>query len=508
MPTGTSFTEAVGGLGVGAAELFDEVVAQAPFGVYVDQVQHGCVYANATLLQQFGVPWSDFAGFGWARFIHPEDGVALQSAIHEYEHTLEPIYVRYRILRPDGATRWVYARVRAVTDASGHHTGSVGVTEDITEQRLFRDRSATAQKLEAIGRLSGRIAHDFNNLLGVMLGMTELLGRDVTSVTGHQHLATISETVDQARQITDQLLALSPSRVASRKPTQIDASLARLEPLVRRSLGEGIELVFQPAAGSAHVFLDSGQFGQVLINLATNARDAVKGRGRVRISTQPSERGVQLVVEDDGEGMPAEVVERAFEPFFTTKDPGRGTGLGLSTVRDLVSLADGAISIESEPGKGTRVVVEFPLARGDFAPEVLGDLAAPRPLGGGEAVLFVEDHDALRQSLGYALALQGYRVLPARRVGDALEIARRDEIDAVVTDVLLPDGEGPAIVRDVRSRRPGIAVVYISGFPGRAAGELETDDPATVFVPKPFRPQQLVEALARALQASRSSGKG
>jgi two-component system, cell cycle sensor histidine kinase and response regulator CckA len=483
---------------IGAEEsLLDAVVDDAPFGVYVDRPEVGCVYANPALLEEFGVSWEQFCGYGWARFVHPADVPGLQTAISEYEQTLEPILVRYRVKHPDDSIRWVYARVHAIRDDQDKHICSIGTVEDITDRRAHNQRFAELQKLEAVGRLSARTAHDFNNILAVISMATELLSSESPPSTDQQHFDTILHAVDQAQRITEQLLILTGKRQALAEAVcLINKELLGLEPLFLHTAGERVSVDLDLDPRDVHIPLDHGQLGQIVLNLVTNARDAIRGPGSILVRTRLEANHIVLSVQDTGDGMTEQEMARALDPFYTTKEIGRGTGLGLATVDDLVTVVGGSISFESTKGAGTTVSVTL------AAVEAPANIEKPKlteiPMQASELqLLIVEDNDSLRQSMGYALAMHGYEILTANTLTQAREILERDNVDMVVCDVLLPDGQGTELLGNA----PKLPFVYVTGFADGTEQALRDLGPNVSWLPKPFRIGELV-AVMRQLWAS------
>lgn len=488
----------------GARDLLSDVVWDAPFGVYLDHPVAGCVYANRELLRQFGVSWEHFRGFQWARRVHEADAEALRDAIARFEERCDTIDVTYRVHRDDGGLGWVHARVTALTSDSGERIGSVGVTEDVTAQRDARDRTLEKQKLEAVGRLSARVAHDFNNILCAILGSTALARGAEDAEAVNENLRAIEDAVEHASSITSQLVTLAGKNRGS-GPCELDAELRQLEPLLSRSLGEGIALTMDLNAGPHWVALSRSELAQILINLALNGRDAMKGRGPLEVRTRFREGDVVLSVRDEGIGMSVETQRRAFEPFYTTKSEGRGSGIGLSTVQTLVRGAGGEVRAESAVGRGTQFEVRLPAtARSERQRERERDdeleHAADGELEHGVRVLLVDDNDALRQSLAYALALAGHDVVTACGVSQALQTFRSSAVDLVVSDVMLPDGNGIELVRTLRAERPNLPVVFMSGYVGDETAGMPRDLPLTVALDKPFHAWRLGEAVAKVLR--------
>ena len=494
-----TFRDSVSSLGAEGRELLDNVFEEAPFGVYVDHPIHGCTYANPCLLEQFGIAWEDFQGFGWATRVLDEDVARMQVAVQEYEHTRVPIRVTYRVRHPGGAIRWVHARVRAGVNAADERVGSIGVTMDVTDQRRFAERLGATQKLEAVGQLAARLAHDLNNLLTVIIGAADNLAALAGPGASDEHMAALEMAFEQAQQLTEQLLVLSRRRIRTRTVCELDAELERMSRLLAGTLGEGIEVQIEQAAEGAFVPLDPSALGQIVLNLASNARDAMDGRGRVHISTRCDDATATITVTDTGTGMDADTLSRAFEPFFTTKDEGRGTGLGLATLQDLTEVVGGSVHIESEVGHGTRVQVSLPRVGDDPTPR--GVEAQEKFQTRPSLVLVVEDNEAVRQSVAYSLALAGHTVVTAHSVSDAHAQLQATEkvkgkVEVLVADVMLSDGSGVDFYNAIAPDHL-LPVVFMSGFAGRDADLLEHLTGPATFLPKPFHAQDIVQAVAR-----------
>lgn len=497
-----TFQQAVAALGGRELDVLEKLIAKAPFGIYVDDPTEGCIFASDALLDQFGISWEEFRGFGWARFILPEDAERMEAAIAEYESKLGTIIVSYRV-QGDPEPRWVHARVTAIVDEAGNHIGSVGLTFDVTEERAAKDRSLQAQKLEAIGQLSARLAHDFNNLLTAMTMGVELIREEVDSPQGSETLATLNLALEQAGQLTGQLLTLA--REKARRGTNVavlDDEVRGLCNLLTASLGEGIAIELELDAADCYVPLDAGQLGQLVINLATNARDAMAGKGTLTlrteiIRTEAGDERVLLAVADTGTGMDRATLEQATEPFFSGKERGRGSGLGLTTVQDLVELAGGRLGLASELGSGTTATVELPRVGANLYVEELAPAQRDHSRASGR-VLLVEDNDAVRQSVGYALAMAGYTVEAAATLDQAHALVNTEEpFDILVSDVMLPDGTGVELAHELRAAAPKLPVVLMSGFSGDAGEEIAAAGALTTFVPKPFKPHDVLDAIVR-----------
>jgi two-component system cell cycle sensor histidine kinase/response regulator CckA len=393
----------------------------------------------------------------------------------------------------------------------------IAVAADVSESRDLEERVRQLQKMDAIGQLAGGIAHDFNNLLAAMtlqIGLLEArLAGDPKSLGD---LRELGEIAARAAGMTRQLLTFSRQTPLQRRVVSLNAVVEELATLLGRLLGETIELEVRGAPGLPAIQADAPMIQQVLLNLCVNARDAMPAGGRLVIRTaacvldraaaaaNPEAREgsfVVLEVRDNGCGMDAETRRRVFEPFFTSKEPGRGTGLGLSIVYGIIRQHGGWIEVESEAGQGTRFRAFFPECAG--TPEDPAPVSSPRPVGGRERLLLVEDNEALRRSLGTFLAHLGYTVLEA---GDGPEALRAwDEagarIDLVLTDMVMPSGmSGLELAGRLRARRPELPIIVSSGY----SAELETAGGASTehvaFLSKPYSPHELAVLIRRCLE--------
>ncbi|MBJ7473421.1 MAG: response regulator, partial [Solirubrobacteraceae bacterium] len=408
-------------------------------------------------------------------------------------------------------------------------TGTIAVAavRDISEraeserERALQQELHQARRLESVGQLAGGIAHDFNNLLGVILNLTEFVVEAVPPGSqAHQDLEEIGRAAERAADLTRQLLIFSRRELVQPEILDLNALTQDLETLLRRALGERVELEVVLTPGLWRVRADRGQVEQVLVNLAVNGRDAMPGGGRLVIETSNVELDedftaghlglepgpyVRVTVSDEGVGMAADVVERAFEPFFTTKQKGHGTGLGLATVYGIVQEAGGHVTLYSEPGVGTSVKVHLPgteLPTSDAAePERTG-----APAGRGETVLVVEDEPEVRRIAERILSRSGYTVLSAAGGEEALAIAATEQIDLVLTDVIMPGMVGPDLVERLRVSDPGLRVIYMSGYSHKVLeGEELGSSPRTAFVEKPFPTNTLRQVVRNLLDVESSS---
>ena len=389
--------------------------------------------------------------------------------------------------------------------------------EDAMQRRIsLEEQLRHAQKMEAIGRLAGGIAHDFNNLLTAIIGYTEIVmfgfdPKDPRRADAEE----IKRAAERAAELTRQMLAFSRRQVLQPKVVDLNVALQKVEPMLRRVIGEDVVMTISAKATRPQVRVDPGQIEQVIMNLVVNARDAMPKGGRLTVETEdstfdastvpPDHRPgdyVTLSVSDSGIGMSPEVRARIFEPYFTTKEVGKGTGLGLSTAYGIVQQSEGFIQVFSEPGLGTTFRIHLPRAEGDTTQAGAGDAAMPR---GNEHILLVEDDASVRRSTRETLIRLGYSVTEAAsgRAGLALGSDDTRHFDLALCDVILGDMSGPAVYEALRALRPSVRVLYMSGYADEAivrTGVLEDGHP---FLQKPFTPTELAVKIREVLEGER-----
>jgi len=379
-----------------------------------------------------------------------------------------------------------------------------------------------AQRMEAIGTLSGGVAHDFNNILTVILGHTEVLLQMLqSSPEEHSHLKSIDEASRRASSLTRQLLAFSRKQVLQPRVFNLNSQILDLDKMLRRMIREDIELetVTDPHLGATKA--DPGQMEQVVMNLVVNARDAIKGGGRITIETanvtlddqyvrdHPGARlgpHVMLAVSDTGEGMSADVLPHIFEPFFTTKEVGKGTGLGLSTVYGIVRQSGGNVLVYSQPGRGTTFKIYLP--RVDEPAPIAAEPPQRAVTAGAETVLLVEDEPALRDLIKIALTGNGFTVIAVPTPAEALALCRNRSapLHLLLTDIIMPGMDGPALALQVQKERPDIKVLYMSGYATNFIMHDGVVDPGTNFLEKPFPPSALLAKVREVLDGGSRPG--
>ncbi|WP_376088438.1 ATP-binding protein [Roseomonas sp. CCTCC AB2023176] len=374
------------------------------------------------------------------------------------------------------------------------------VLAEVGERQQAEARLFQSQKMEAVGQLTGGIAHDFNNLLTGIIGALDLTARrlrDGRTEGVERYMEAARASAMRAASLTHRLLAFSRRQSLDPRPVSLNRLVRSMEDLLRRTLGEGVVLRtgLDPAEPSA--LADENQLESALLNLAINARDAMPDGGILTVSTGIGPDGMATIaVGDTGTGMTPEVLERAFDPFFTTKPIGQGTGLGLSMIHGFVHQSGGAVRIDSSPGAGTTVTLHLPLVRADDAPDAPAPAPAAQP-GQGEAVLLVEDDPAVRMLVLEVLRDLGYRAHAVGRADDALPILRGDvRLDLMVSDVGLPGMNGRDLAAIARRLRPGLPVLFITGYPGGASTRSEFLESGMELVSKPFA----IDALSRTIR--------
>lgn len=419
----------------------------------------------------------------------------------------------FRYIHKDKSTRILSLTAKNLGDVPGVE-GIVVNLRDVTAQRLMEDQLKQAQKMDTIGQLAGGIAHDFNNLLTAIGGRTEFLSQSSLDEDQREDVDEIRRAAERAGGLTRQLLAFSRKQLLVPRVLDLNQVVTDTEPMLRRLIGEDVRIHTISQEGLGHILADSGQIEQVLLNLALNSRDAMPSGGLLTIETanaglQHGDGGatrgpvgdfVMLRIADTGEGMDARTKAHLFEPFFTTKPMGKGTGLGLSTVYGIVKQSGATIEVESSRGHGTTFRIYFPRTHAQVARHA--DQEQPELCSGGtERILLVEDDDSVRRLAERLLAGKGYRVTIAHRGAAALEIfeGAPDEIDLVVTDLVMPGMSGRELVERLHESRPRLRVLYMSGYTDDEIIRRGLHDPNVSFLQKPFTGSELVAKVRRVL---------
>ena len=493
-------------------------------GLYRRASGGGLVYVNPAYAQMFGYdsPEAAVADSDGTRYVDPERRDAINGALVEHGRVRNE---EARFERRDGSVFWGLVSITGVRGEGGALTHEDGVIADVTSRKSLEEQFRQSQKMEAVGKLAGGVAHDFNNLLTVVLGYAEEIGASSAPTDPvHGHAREIQNAAQRGAGLTRQLLAYSRQQVLRPQVLDLTEVVDELGGMLRRLIGEDVRLVTKHTAGRIWVRVDRSQLEQVIVNLTVNARDAMPSGGILSVETSvltvgETEAGAHadlpfgsytaLSVGDTGVGMSSEVRGRAFDPFFTTKAPGKGSGLGLSTVFGIVKQSGGAVRLESTVGGGTVVWIHLPRVAepGNGAKEVPGE-AASGPVEG--TILLAEDEPAVRMMVREALVRGGFRVLEAEDGEEALAVSRGHDgmVDLLLTDVVMPNLGGKELAVSLLAERPGVRVLFMSGYPNDAR-ELGAFGGSTGdLLRKPFSLKELVERVRAALRPPAASATG
>lgn len=454
---------------------------------------------------------------------HPDDLDADLACVRQILANEIPTFsMEKRYFHRQGFVVWTNLTVSLARQPSGEPRYFISVVEDITERKRLEEQLLQAQKLESVGRLAGGVAHDFNNLLTAVLGYGQLLQEEFDlEPEAQEYLNNITLAADQGAHLTGQLLAFARRQVIAPKIVDLNTLLFSLDKMLRRLIGEHIELVMLPGKDLHSVRVDPGQFEQILINLVINARDAMSDGGKITIETYTATLDVDhnhyheevapgayavLAVSDTGSGIEETVRLHIFEPFFTTKEKGRGTGLGLATVYGIVKQAGGHIWLYSEPGEGTIFTIYLPRTSGSVEAAAVA-LHPPAPKGGQETILVVEDEPAVRMLAVQALHGRGYTVLEATNGVEALQLVqgREQALALLVTDVIMPQMNGKELADRLLHIHPTLKVLYASGYTENTIEHHDVQESGATFLPKPYTATTLAHKVREILDGSKET---
>ncbi len=472
---------------------------------------------NNAAVSRYGYSRDEFLAMTIKDIRPPEDVPALLENVSRVTKGLDEAGT-WRHRKKDGAILSV--RITSHTITFDGRKCEIVLAHDVTHERQMESQLRQAQKMEAVGRLAGGVAHDFNNLLTAISGYSDLL---LFRLSAHdpvrREVEEIRKASERASSLTRQLLAFSRRQVLQPRVLDFNGIVADMNNMLRRLIGEDVDLVVVPGAGLWRVKADPGQIEQVIVNLVVNARDAMPGGGRLTIETSnalidsstaaerlslPPGPYAVLTVADTGEGMTREALSHLFEPFFTTKAPGKGTGLGLATVYGIVAQSGGAIDVASAPGRGTTLTVYLPRVEAEVE-RPPAEARGTEEHAGTETVLLVEDEDAVRGLVLEILRRNGYTVLTARNGGEALLVCERHSgaIDLMLTDVVMPGLGGRELALRLGPLRPVMKTLFMSGYTDDAISHSGVLDPGTHYIQKPFTPGALARKVREVLD-----GKG
>jgi len=479
-------------------ELFRSLIENATDVITILSADGTSLYESPSVERVLGWKPENLVGRPSFALLHEDDLEQVEPTFAAIVAGEEPGPIEVRLRHRDGSWRTVEAIGRRRRQ-DGEWVVVVNY-RDVTDQRLLQEQLLHSRKLEAVGRLAGGIAHDFNNLLTAIGGYSQFLvaGFDADDPRREDALEIVRAS-DRAAALTSQLLAFSRRQVLLSEVLDVGEVVGGLESMLARLLGEKVELMSSIERG-CRVRADRGQLEQVVANLALNARDAMPSGGKVELALRRLNGEVELSVRDSGIGMDPETIAHCFEPFFSTKGAGKGTGLGLATVYGIVTQSGGQVSVTSEPGEGSTFRVVLPLSPDDATVPAEHE-ARPEERTGTEGVLLVEDEETIRRLVREVLSRSGYQVFAAANGDEALRLLEDngDEIDLLLTDVVMPGMSGPDLARAASRLQPSLRVLFTSGYTSEP--DEAFDDPDVEFIGKPFSPEALVAKVRDVLDA-------
>lgn len=491
--------------------MLSHALKQVNEGLTVFDLDGKILFVNEALLNTFGYEGEELIGV-------PIEKLLTLNGEYDFQHQILPQSLKgswsgeLNVKRKDGKEITIFLSTSIVKDKENEPVVIVGVISDITLRKQLEEQLHHSQKMEAIGQLAGGIAHDFNNLLTVIEGYTDLLhnvmpqeGKGLTYVTQ------IEKATDRAVSLTRQLLTFSRRQLLQPKVLDINQTIKDLSVMLQRLIGEHIELITELDQQIGHIKADPHQIEQVIMNLIVNARDAMPDGGKLIIETKqiyldssysrlhPDVKAgdyVQLAISDTGIGMSPEIRERIFEPFFTTKEKGKGTGLGLATVYGIVRQSNGYIYVYSELGKGTTFKIYFPSVQ-RMKPTIISEKLGGHNKGRGQKILVVEDEYLVRELIIDTLKNLGYHVYEACNGEQALKLynEHKNEIDLVLTDLIMPGMNGKQLFEHISREAPNIQVLYMSGYDDNAVSKHGLLNSEIKYLQKPFSPRMLADKL-------------
>ncbi|HVN05743.1 MAG TPA: ATP-binding protein [Bryobacteraceae bacterium] len=484
-----------------------------------DRETLGFLEVNQAAVAHYGYSLEEFLKMTLADIRPPEDVGRLRAAVAQTSGLAVPTQWRHRL--KDG--RVIEVEVASHTITYSGRQAVLSVLQDVTQRNQLEAQLRQSAKMEAVGMLAGGIAHDFNNLLTIINGYSHILLNSLPP--GDRNYSAVEQIMkagERAAALTGQLLTFSRRQVQQLKILDLNQLLAGLDPMLRRLIGEDIDLRFVPGQDLGRINADSGQIEQVVMNLAVNARDAMPHGGILTIETRnvlldeayvsthiamKPGRYVALVVSDNGAGMDAETRAHLFEPFFTTKAKGKGTGLGLTSVFGIAKQSGGGVDVYSEPAKGTSVKVLLP--RVDQPATLQPDAPLANAAHGYETILLVEDEESVRKLVRDTLRGQGYKVFDAASAVGARRVVREHKgtIHLLITDVVMPKEGGRDLAESLAPQRPAMKVLFMSGYTDRAAVHGGLLPAASAFIQKPFTPTELLRKVRELLEKDGESSK-
>ncbi len=490
---------------------FRILLKNLPVGVYRTDYEGDITEFNPAFMEMFGYTEEELKTIKAQRlYVNPEDRKRFLERL-EREDLIIGNETEYR--RKDGTKFWGKDNTRGIKDNKGRIKYLEGIIIDVTREKLLQEELIQAQKMEAIGRLTGSIAHDFNNMLTPIMGFADLiLSRFELDETQKLYIEEIKKSAQRASLLTKQLLAFSRKQFLVPEILDISKVIMDIGEMLKRLLGKDIELILEFEKDLWPCKADKTQIQQIIMNLAVNARDAMPGGGKLKIKVEnvmidreyveinlDAKTGnyILITVEDTGSGIDKEIIGYVFEPFFTTKPPGQGTGLGLSVVYGIVRQHSGWINVYSEKGKGTSFKIYLPAF---FESEKVQRVKEKEPVkvkGRGQKILVIEDEESVRKFILTILSKNNYNSLEAQDAKEALNIFEQEEIDAVICDIILPDKSGIEVVEEFIKKKPDLKIIMSSGYANREKELKKIKEKGWLFLQKPYTSSKLLETLSK-----------
>ncbi|MBT8339443.1 MAG: PAS domain S-box protein [Desulfatitalea sp.] len=497
--------------------LFRKVFEESPLGMLMADADLRFIRVNEAFCNMLGYSEQELGDLAFKDILHPEHMAEHKRYMADLINGAAPVHRAEKpYLRKDKELVWACATISVIRDGTGRFLYFLSTVEDVTRQKKVQEEKIRlesqlrqVQKMEAVGTLAGGIAHDFNNMLGVILGHADLALNDVDPRHAlHANIKEIRNAAERSADLTRQLLAFARKQTVTPKVLDLNQTIEGMLKMLRRLIGEDIELSWLPGSEVWPLKIDPSQIDQILANLCVNARDAIQNMGKLTIETGTASMDeddchghvalipgeyVLLVVSDNGKGMDQKTMEKIFDPFFTTKQVGKGTGLGLATVYGIIKQNNGFVYVYSEPGYGTTFRIYLPRYSGKEDPLEKRSQAAPL-LGGHETILLVEDEPAILNMARMALEKYGYQVLPAVSPKEALLMAKthRGTIDLLLTDLVMPQMNGKKLADTLMPLCPKLKYLFMSGYTANVIAHHGVLDDGVNFLQKPFSAQVLI----------------
>ncbi len=506
-------------------EKFRILTDASPTGIYLTDENGQCVYANPRLLTILDMTFAEALGIGWTNALHPDDRARVESSWIKSVESEQTWCLDYRFISKQGKVYWVQGTAEGYRNNEGDIQGYIGNIIDLSQRKaaeegevILRKQLELAQRMESIGRLAGGVAHDFNNMLSIILGCAdlslEILDQDHPA---RLEILKIERAAQRSATLTKQLLGFARRQTASPESLDLNTTLESALDMLKRLIGENIELNYRPGPQPCAVKIDPSQVDQVLTNLLINARDAIDGAGEINVTTGITEITdgedslrrnlkpgpyVTIAISDNGSGMDEETQNHIFEPFFTRKSESGGTGLGLAMVFGIITQNHGHIEVESKLGQGSTFKIFLPCH--DFQNKEKSDtefLTDTHPLYQG-TILLVEDEREILALNTLRLEKFGYKVLPADRPSVAITLAEEhpEPIELLLTDVVMPEMNGMVLAQKLAQSRPQMACLFTSGYPRDALSDEGFLDPEIHFLQKPFSNAELKDSVKSVLE--------